>query len=282
MYRAVKLPDRIAGRLYLGSMPGRYEVFQHALQAIAEHGITRVVCLVPSDELQDKSPLYARAVREQRVPWVHESFPIEDFEAPADREAFWALTRKVAALLAAGDTILVHCAAGIGRTGKLFAWQHENVQPDVMALAKGLGSGVPIGAIVANERGDILEPGDHGTTFGGQPFTTSVALETLRVIIEEDIPAQAAARGEQLTSGIRALEDRHLLIDHVRGKGLLVAVQLSEDVGPALVAAIRERGLICNVVKPNVLRLVPPLTISEDEINDAIGIIDDALASIAE
>ena len=102
------------------------------------------------------------------------------------------------------------------------------------------------------------------------------------MIIEEDIPAQAAARGEQLTSGIRALEDRHPLIDHVRGKGLLVAVQLSEDVGPALVAAIRERGLICNVVKSNVLRLVPPLTISEEEINDAIGIIDDALASIAE
>ena len=171
---------------------------------------------------------------------------------------------------------------GIGRTGKLFAWQHEDVQPDVMALAKGLGSGVPIGAIVASERGDILEPGDHGTTFGGQPFTTSVALETLRVIIEEDIPAQASAKGDRLMSGIRALEDRHPLIDHVRGKGLLLAVQLSDDVGPALVAAIRDRGLICNVVKPNVLRLVPPLTISDDEIDQAIGIIDDALASIAE
>ncbi len=171
---------------------------------------------------------------------------------------------------------------GIGRTGKLFAWQHEDVQPDVMALAKGLGSGVPIGAIVANERGDILEPGDHGTTFGGQPFTTAVALETLRVIVDEDIPAQAEARGEQLTSGIRALEDRHPLIDHVRGKGLLIAVQLSADVGPALVTAIRDRGLLCNVVKPNVLRLVPPLTISEGEIDQAIGIIDDALASISE
>ena len=117
MYRAVKLPNGVAGRLFLGSMPGRYEVFQEAWRAIAEHGITRVVCLVPSDELQDKSPLYARAVREERVPWEHESFPIEDFEAPADREAFWALARRAAALLAAGETIMAHCAAGIGRTG---------------------------------------------------------------------------------------------------------------------------------------------------------------------
>ena len=117
MYRVVELPGGVGGRLYLGSMPGRYEVFEEALRAIVEHRITRVVCLVPAEELTDKSPLYARALKEARVPWVHESFPIEDFEAPADREAFWTLARKAAGLLAGGETILVHCAAGIGRTG---------------------------------------------------------------------------------------------------------------------------------------------------------------------
>lgn len=117
MYRAVKLPDGVAGHLYLGSMPGRYEVFEEAWQAIIEHRITQVVCLVPAEELQDKSPLYARALKERKPPWTHESFPIQDFEAPVNRDAFWALARKAARLLAEGERILVHCAAGIGRTG---------------------------------------------------------------------------------------------------------------------------------------------------------------------
>ena len=117
MYRAVKLPDRVTGRLYLGSMPGRYEVFEEAWRAIVGHRVTRVICLVPAEELQDKSPLYARAVQEARTPWVHESFPIEDLEAPTNRTAFWELARKAARLLTEGETILVHCAAGIGRTG---------------------------------------------------------------------------------------------------------------------------------------------------------------------
>lgn len=170
---------------------------------------------------------------------------------------------------------------GIGRTGKMFAWQHEDVQPDVMALAKGLGSGVPIGAIVANERGDILEPGDHGTTFGGQPFTCAVANATVRHILREDIPAQAAAKGERLMNDLRALQDRHPVISEVRGQGLLVAVEFSSDIGPALVAAIRERGMLCNVVKPNTLRLVPPLTVGDDELTEAVGIIDAALESVS-
>lgn len=170
---------------------------------------------------------------------------------------------------------------GIGRTGKMFAWQHEGVQPDVMALAKGLGSGVPIGAIVANERGDILEPGDHGTTFGGQPFTCAVANATVRTIIEQGIAQQAADSGETLMNDLRALQDRHDVISEVRGQGLLVAVEFSADIGPALVTACRERGLICNVVKPNVLRLVPPLTVSGEELAEAVAIIDAALDSVS-
>ena len=171
---------------------------------------------------------------------------------------------------------------GIGRTGKMFAWQHENVQPDVMALAKGLGSGVPIGAVVANERGDILEPGDHGTTFGGQPFTCAVANATVRHILAEGIPEQAAAKGEALMNDLRALQDRHPTINEVRGQGLLLAIEFSAEIGPALVAACRERGLLCNVVKPNTLRLVPPLTVSEDELAEAVGIIDAALAAVSD
>ena len=171
---------------------------------------------------------------------------------------------------------------GIGRTGKMFAWQHEDVQPDVMALAKGLGSGVPIGAVVANERGDILEPGDHGTTFGGQPFTCAVANATVRHILAEGIPEQAAAKGEALMNDLRALQDRHPTISEVRGQGLLVAIEFSAEIGPALVAACRERGLLCNVVKPNTLRLVPPLTVSEDELAEAVGIIDAALAAVSD
>lgn len=169
---------------------------------------------------------------------------------------------------------------GIGRTGKMFAYEHEGVLPDVLCLAKGLGSGVPIGAILASERGDILEPGDHGTTFGGQPFTTAVALATVRTIRDEHIPDHAAQRGQQLMSALRALDDRHPVISEVRGQGLLVAVQFESDIGPQLVAACRERGMLCNVVKPNVLRLVPPLTITEDEVDAVVGIIDDALDSL--
>ena len=169
---------------------------------------------------------------------------------------------------------------GIGRTGKFFAFQHEGVTPDVLCLAKGLGSGVPIGAILASERGDILEPGDHGTTFGGQPFTTAVALATVQTILDQDISGHAAQRGAQLMDGIQQLDDRHPVISEVRGQGLLVAVQFDNDIGPALVAACRQRGMLCNVVKPNTLRLVPPLTMTEAEIAQVISIIDDSLTSL--
>lgn len=117
MYRSVELPAHVWGRLYLGSMPGRYEVLEEAWRAIVERDIARVICLVPADELEDKSPHYARAIRERQLPWEHESFPVGDFDAPEDRDGFWRLAQNVALSLAAGQAVLVHCAGGIGRTG---------------------------------------------------------------------------------------------------------------------------------------------------------------------
>jgi len=117
VYRSVALPESVTGSLYLGSMPGRYEVFEAAWHAIVERDIARVICLVPVDELEDKSPHYARAIHEQRIPWQHQSFPVGDFDAPDDREGFWELAQDVAVSLVQGETILVHCAGGIGRTG---------------------------------------------------------------------------------------------------------------------------------------------------------------------
>jgi len=98
-------------------MPGRYEVFEEAWRAIVEYDIMRVICLVPKDEIEDKSPHYARAINERQIPWKHESFPVGDFDAPADRDGFWGLAQDVAVSLVEGETILVHCAGGIGRTG---------------------------------------------------------------------------------------------------------------------------------------------------------------------
>lgn len=98
-------------------MPGRYEVFEQAWRAIVDRDIRRVICLVPMEELSDKSPHYARAIHEQRIPWQHQSFPVGDFDAPRDRDGFWILAQDVAFSLVQGETILVHCAGGIGRTG---------------------------------------------------------------------------------------------------------------------------------------------------------------------
>lgn len=117
MLRSVTLPDGVPGRLYLASMPGRYEPYEKAKEQIVGDRITRVVCLVPHEEVREKSPRYAHAIEAGNVPWAHEHFGIPDYEAPADRDAFWDLAQVIARFLVQGERILVHCAGGIGRTG---------------------------------------------------------------------------------------------------------------------------------------------------------------------
>ncbi len=176
--------------------------------------------------------------------------------------------------------VLDEVQTGCGRTGTLFAFQQSGIRPDVMTLAKGLGGGVPVAALLCSERLSVFEPGDHGTTFGGQPLTTAVALAVMRTIIEEGLPAQAADKGQYLRQRLQAMEDRHPLLHGVRGKGLLLAVELTEEKSAAVVTAARERGLIANAVRPNAVRLMPPLTVSHEELDLAAAILDDALTAV--
>ena len=166
---------------------------------------------------------------------------------------------------------------GLGRTGKWFGFEHFGVRPDVVTMAKALGNGVPIGACWA--RADVataFEPGDHATTFGGQPLATAAARAVLGEMRRLDIPARAARAGERLmtaladTAGVAA----------VRGLGLLVAAQLEEGRdAKAVVAACLAEGLVVNAVTPTALRFAPPLTVSDAEIDDAIAILAKVLAS---
>jgi predicted acetylornithine/succinylornithine family transaminase len=169
---------------------------------------------------------------------------------------------------------------GLGRTGRWFGYQHADVQPDVVTMAKALGNGVPIGACWA--RADVaaaLRPGDHATTFGGQPLAARAALAVLDVMEAEDIPQRAARAGEQLTKALLALP---AMVD-VRGWGLLLAAELAPGIESATVArTCLERGLVVNAVTPTALRFAPSLLVTDDEISEAVGILDTVLSETGE
>jgi predicted acetylornithine/succinylornithine family transaminase len=178
--------------------------------------------------------------------------------------------------------ILDEIQTGIGRTGTLFAYEQEAVEPDIMCLAKGLAGGVPIGAVLAREAvAAHLVPGDHGTTFGANPLATATGHATLRYVIDTELPGQAARASERLMGRLRSIEDRLPLVTEVRGRGLLLAVGLSRDASADVVAACRERGLLVNNVRPNAVRLMPPLTVTDDEIDRACDILEAALATVS-
>ncbi|NDY95361.1 aspartate aminotransferase family protein [Wenzhouxiangella limi] len=166
--------------------------------------------------------------------------------------------------------------AGIGRTGRWFAFQHETgLLPDVITVAKALGNGVPIGACLAREHvAALLAPGSHGTTFGGNPLACRVALEVLAIMAEVNIPAQAERAGKRLLAGLRrALAGVEGVVD-IRGRGLMVGVELSEAAGELKDAAMA-RGLILNITRGNVIRLLPPLIVDDAQIDLIVEIVAD-------
>ena len=169
---------------------------------------------------------------------------------------------------------------GIGRTGTLFAFQGSGVKPDVITLAKGLGGGVPIGAVLARAAvAEVFQPGAHGSTFGGNPLACAAALAVAQTVEEENLAAHAAAMGEILQAGLRELGHHAGAITAVRGRGLLVGADLDREAAP-LVDACRARGLLVNGVQPWTLRLAPPLIVSAAEIREALAILERALADV--
>jgi acetylornithine/N-succinyldiaminopimelate aminotransferase len=164
---------------------------------------------------------------------------------------------------------------GLGRCGAWFAHQLAEVRPDVVTMAKALGNGVPIGACWARaEVASVFQPGDHATTYGGQPLATAAARAVLEVMEAEDVPARARAAGERLRAGLGALPG----VAGVRGLGLLLGVELADGDAPTVAAALLEAGVVVNAVTPTALRLAPSLLISDDEIDLAVERIGEALS----
>jgi acetylornithine/N-succinyldiaminopimelate aminotransferase len=163
---------------------------------------------------------------------------------------------------------------GLGRTGRWFGFQHLGVRPDVVTMAKALGNGVPIGACWARaEVASAFEPGDHATTFGGQPLATAAARAVLTVMQAEDVPARAARAGARFRERLEGLPG----VAGVRGLGLLLAVELSGRHAPDVNRALLDAGVVANAVTPTALRLAPSLLISDDEIDEATTIIEKVL-----
>jgi predicted acetylornithine/succinylornithine family transaminase len=190
---------------------------------------------------------------------------------------------ELRAICDAHDALLVfdEIQCGLGRTGRLFAWQHSGAVPDMMTLAKPLAGGLPMGAVVLSDAiADTMKPGDHGTTFGGAPLVSTVALAVLRTVSDPSFLERVTALGARLEAGLAALAERHEGVKGLRGIGLMRGLVLEGPAAPVVTRA-RELGLLVVSAGPDVVRLVPPLVITEEEIDEGVALLSDAIASAA-
>ncbi|MDA0263619.1 MAG: aspartate aminotransferase family protein [Chloroflexi bacterium] len=176
--------------------------------------------------------------------------------------------------------ILDEVQTGMGRLGSLFGYQEYGIEPDVMTLAKGLGYGVPIGAFLSKEHCMALVPGDHGSTFGGNMLTTAAAYAGTRFLIDNDIPGKTKEMEPYLLASLNGLKERFSFISEVRGKGLLAAMEFESEISPQVLTATNEAGLLLNAPRPTTIRFMPPLTVTREEIDQAVERLGSALATI--
>lgn len=177
--------------------------------------------------------------------------------------------------------IMDEVQTGLGRTGKLFAYQHSGARPDIMTLAKGIANGIPVGVfLAAGEFGNVLEPGDHGSTFGGGFLACAAGAETLKVVLEEDLPANAERVGGVLLEALGSMAEQVSIIAEVRGRGLMLAVQLESELARKAVIGCLEKGVVVNDVTPSAVRLLPPLIIGEDEALRGVEVLAEVLSGI--
>ena len=182
-----------------------------------------------------------------------------------------------------GHDLLLLCdevQCGMGRTGAMFGWQKTGVKPDAFSLAKAVASGVPMGVLVASPKlSDVFQPGNHASTFGGNPLACAAALATLDVIEEEGLVKHAENTGKLFREGLQAFVDKYEQVVEVRGEGLLVGLVV-EGAAKDVVNTCREMGLLCCVAGEHVVRFVPPLNIKDDELEEGLDMIGEALEEL--
>ncbi|WP_307394964.1 acetylornithine transaminase [Bacillus horti] len=217
-------------------------------------------------------------VQEQTVAVLLELVQGEGGIVPADVQ--WV--QKLVELCKQNDILLMvdEIQTGMGRSGTLFAYEQYGFEPDVMTVAKGLGSGIPIGALLAKEKvSRVLQPGTHGSTFGGNPLATAAGLATLDIISQPDFLKQVQEAGDLLQQQLKGLQAEFSCIQAIRGKGMLVGLYMPEHAAK-LVEKLRDEHILVLLAGPQVVRILPPLTVSEEELNQFIAGCKKALSQM--
>jgi acetylornithine/N-succinyldiaminopimelate aminotransferase len=173
--------------------------------------------------------------------------------------------------------ILDEIQTGVGRTGTLFLYEQFDIEPDMITLAKGLGGGIPIGALLAKDKASVFQPGEHGTTFGGNPLACATSLATMMFIIDKGISANAKMVGDYFITGMNKLKAKYDFITEIRGRGLLLAMVFNQEIAGELVISCLKKGLLINQVKPNIIRFMPPLIITNEDVDKGLSILDNVL-----